>query len=239
MYINILRKCIISFVTIPLFLVFLFTGFTGINYYLENDENAKTGDYAFAQSSRVNISTSDSSVELDKSLAENASNSNNKGSNQVVSIYPANFTQAIGSISSVQHNETGEPTWILSGRWELTIPEPLKINQTNPSDAVSFRAVFESMRIDGSDRHVHVVSGFNIKGSEVDADTLVLTGAAVVTMKEGAVKEVPVSLTISKQSALKLWIYPWVPLPGAEDYHFGKNPIYGMASSIGTFFTYP
>jgi hypothetical protein len=121
----------------------------------------------------------------------------------------------------------------------LLIPKPLKINQTNPSDAVSFRAVVESMRIDGSVRHVHVVSDFSIKGNEVDADTLVLTGTGVVTMKEGAVKEVPVSLTISKQNALKLWIYPWVPLPGDEVYHFGKNPIYGMVSSIGTFFTYP
>jgi hypothetical protein len=113
MYIHMLRKSITSFVTIPLFLVFLSAGFTGITHYLEN---VKTGDYAFAQSSTANI-TGNGFIGLDKGLAENVSNSNNNGSNsnQVVTIYPANFTRAIGSISSVQHNETGEPKWILSG----------------------------------------------------------------------------------------------------------------------------
>ncbi len=168
-------------------------------------------------------------------ISENASET----SQPVVTVYPANFTRAMGTIYSLQNNETGEPSWILSGSWELLIPKPLKINQTNPSDATPFSAIFEMVKTDGTMRHTHTVSDFNLTGSQANNNALVLTGTATVLMKEGPVKSVPVSLSIVDQDALKLWIYPSVPSPEIKDYHFGKTPIYGLVSSVGAFFTFP
>ncbi|MDN5847156.1 MAG: hypothetical protein L0H53_12890 [Candidatus Nitrosocosmicus sp.] len=174
-------------------------------------------------------------ITADNNISDNVNDIKDK----LVSVFPANFTKAMGTIASIQNNESGEPTWILSGSWELLIPKPLKINQTNPPDAAPFSATFEMMKKDGTVRHTHTVSNFNLQGSEANGNVLVLTGTATVLMPEGLVEEVPVSLTISNQDALKLWIYPWIPMPEPKDYHFGKNPIYGVVSLIGTFFTYP
>jgi hypothetical protein len=73
----------------------------------------------------------------------------NQKQQQVQTIFPANFTKAIGSISSIQNNDTGKPEWILSGQWDLAIPEPLKINQTNPPNAAAaFNALIKMIKTD-------------------------------------------------------------------------------------------
>jgi hypothetical protein len=71
--------------------------------------------------------------------------------NQIVTVFPANFTRAMSAIASIQNNETGEQSWILSGSWELLIPKPLRINQTNPSDSTPFNGIFEMVKTDGTE----------------------------------------------------------------------------------------
>ncbi|MGE0390530.1 MAG: hypothetical protein AB7P13_10415 [Candidatus Nitrosocosmicus sp.] len=194
--------------------------------------NGNVENFVFAQTSQQNQTVDTPSI--------TANNSNNvTDTNQVVTVFPANFTRAMGTIASIQNNETGEPAWILSGSWELLIPKPLKINQTNPSDATPFSAIFEMVKTDGTMRHTHTISNFNLTGSQANQNALVLTGTASVLMPEGLVENVPVSLSIVDQDTLKLWVYPWVPSPEPKDYHFGKTPIYGLVSTIGIFFTYP
>lgn len=194
--------------------------------------NGNVENFVFAQTSQQNQTVDTPSITVN--------NSNNvTDTNQVVTVFPANFTRAMGTIASIQNNETGEPTWILSGSWELLIPKPLKINQTNPSDATPFSAIFEMVKTDGTMRHTHTISNFNLTGSQANQNALVLTGTASVLMPEGLVENVPVSLSIVDQDTLKLWVYPWVPSPEPKDYHFGKTPIYGLVSTIGIFFTYP
>jgi hypothetical protein len=41
-----------------------------------------------------------------------------------------NFSRAVGIIASLQNNETGKPTWILSGVWRLIVPEPTQITSS-------------------------------------------------------------------------------------------------------------
>ncbi|MDN5867917.1 MAG: hypothetical protein L0H55_11035 [Candidatus Nitrosocosmicus sp.] len=189
---------------------------------------------AFAQTTPQNQTIDNTMV------TGNSSDNNVINMDKIVTVFPANFTRAMGTVASVQDNETGVPAWILSGSWELLIPKPLKINQTNPSDATPFSAIFEMVKTDGTMRHTHTVSDFNLTGSQANGNALVLTGTATVLMSEGLVKNVPISLSIVDQDVLKMWIYPWVPLPEPKDYHFGKDtPIYGLVSSIGIYFTYP
>ncbi len=191
-------------------------------------------DVVFAQISPQNPQTRDNAMN-----STNVSTSASESNQTTATVFPANFTRAIGTISSVQNNETGNPGWILSGTWELLIPKPLKINQTNPSDATPFTAIFEMVKTDGTMRHTHAVSDFNLTGSQANNNALVLTGNATVLMNEGPVKNVPVSLSIVDQDALKLWIYPSMSSAEIKGNHFGNTPIYGLVSSIGTFFTFP
>jgi hypothetical protein len=201
-------------------------------HYINNYNNDSNLIDVYAITSQQNQTVDTPSITVN--------NSNNvTDTNQVVTVFPANFTRAMGTIASIQNNETGEPTWILSGSWELLIPKPLKINQTNPSDATPFSAIFEMVKTDGTERHVHFISDFNLKDIELSNSLLTLNGTAAVLEKEGAVKEVPISLSIVDQDTLKLWVYPWVPSPEPKDYLFGKTPIYGLVSTIGIFFTYP
>ena len=184
---------------------------------------------AFAQSANTtnsNTNTGNSTNNL------NMTNQEQQQQSQVSSV--ANFTRSLGSISSIQNNETGKQSWILSGQWDLAIPKPLKINQTNPPNAAIFNSGFEMIKTDGKSIHTHIISDFNLKGSAINGNALVLTGTATVTMKEGPVKDVPVSISILNQGALKLWIDPT-----KTSNHFGNTPIYGTVSSVGVFLSFP
>jgi hypothetical protein len=147
---------------------------------------------------------------------------------------PANFSRALGSIASVQNNATGKPTWILSGQWDLAIPHPLKINKTNPPDAAVFNAGFEMIKTDGTSMHTHTISDFTLKSSAVNKNDLILSGTATVSMKNGPVKDVPISITILNQGAMYLLIDPV-----KTSNHFGSTPIYGTVSSVGIFLSFP
>ncbi len=148
--------------------------------------------------------------------------------------FPANFTRAIGSVSSIQDNENGQPTWILSGQWDMAIPKPLKINQTNPPDAAAFNAAFEMIKTHGTEAHTHTISNFSMTGSEITGNALTLAGIATVSMKEGPIDNVHMTLSIVNQGAVKIMIDP-----SRTEFHFGNVPIFGTVSSIGTFLSFP
>lgn len=175
---------------------------------------------AFAQSSNTSNGTN------------NKNTTNQQQSTQAT--FPANFTRSMGTISSIQNNASGKPTWILSGQWDLSIPHPLKINQTNPPNAATFNAGFEMIKTDGTSIHTHTISDFNLKGSTVNKNDLILSGTATVSMKEGPVKNVPISITIRNQGVIYLLIDPI-----KTNNHFGNTPIYGTVSSVGIFLSFP
>ena len=57
---------------------------------------------------------------------------------------------------SIQNNETGKQSWILSGQWDLAIPKPLKINQTNPPNAAIFNSGFEMITKQMENQFTHI-----------------------------------------------------------------------------------
>jgi hypothetical protein len=200
-----------------------------VGYIVTHYMDSGNKNIAFAQSANTtnsNTNTGNSTNNM------NMTNQEQQQQSQVSSV--ANFTRSLGSISSIQNNETGKPSWILSGQWDLAIPKPLKINQTNPPNAAIFNSAFEMIKTDGKSIHTHMISDFNLKGSAINGNALVLTGTATVTMKEGPVKDVPISISILNQGALKLWIDPT-----KTSNHFGSTPIYGTVSSVGVFLSFP
>ena len=153
---------------------------------------------------------------------------------QLQAISPVNFTRAIGTISSLQYNEIGEPEWILSGQWDLAIPSPLKINQTNPPNAAAFNAAIEMTKTDGTARHIHTISDFKLNEGEIKNIDLALAGTATISMSEGQVNNVPITINIANQGAINLKIDPIM-----TDNHFCNALMYGTVNSVGTFLTFP
>jgi hypothetical protein len=143
-----------------------------------------------------------------------------------------NFSRALGTISSIQNNASGKPTWILTGPWQLIVPKPLKVSPTSPPTSAIFNATFKMIKIDGTEPHTHTISDFKLTHSSVNNMQSVFNGTATVTLKDGPHKDVPVSIKIMNQGAMSLWIDPT-----KTNNHFGNTPIYGTVSVIGVFLT--
>ena len=193
-----------------------------------NNENE---NIAFAQT--TSTANGNNNTNMNNSLNGNTSITNKQSQSFQIS-YFSNFTRSMGSISSIQNNESGKPAWVLNGQWNLVIPKPLKINQTNPPNAALFSAGFEMIKTNGKLMHTHTIADFKLKRSAVNGNVLVLTGTATVSMKDGPVKDVPISISIINQGVLKLWIDP-----SKTNNHFGNTPLYGTVSSEGIFLTFP
>jgi len=197
-------------------------GTVAINFLNSNN----IANMVFAQSTNATSSNTTNNT--------NSSNQQQHPLQATTTTSPTNFTRALGTIASVQNNASGKPTWILSGQWDLAIPHPLKINKTNPPDAAAFNAGFEMIKTDGTSMHSHTISDFKLKGSTVNKNDLILSGTATVSMKEGPVKDVPVTITILNQGAMNLLIDT-----AKTSNHFGNTPIYGTVSSVGIFLSFP
>jgi hypothetical protein len=161
--------------------------------------------------------------------ATNNSNSTNSSGTINSTANFVGFGRALGTISSIQNNASGKPTWILSGPWQLIIP-PAKISPTNPPKAAIFNATFRMIKTNGTEPHRHTISDFKLTQSTISNSHSVFNGTATVTLKDGPHKDVPISIRIMNQGAMSLWIEPT-----KTNNHFGNTPIYGTVSIIGVF----
>jgi hypothetical protein len=183
-----------------------------------------TGCKAFAQTSPGNQS------------ATSKSNTTSTGTNGTTSFEILNFTRAVGTIASIQNNETGKPTWVLSGFWRLLIPEPLQVTTSHPPSSAIFHAVFEMIKTNGKEMHSHSIYGFKLTHASVDKTGIVLNGTATVTGPPdfGTRTDVPISVSVLNEGTMSLWIDPT-----KTNNHFGNTPIYGTVSRIGIFLESP
>lgn len=159
--------------------------------------------------------------------SNNSTSSSNAGNSTMNLV---SFVRALGTISSIQNNASGKPTWILTGPWQLIIPQPGKMSPTNPPKAAIFNATFRMIKIDGTEPHRHTISDFKLTHSTISNTHSVFNGTATVTLKDGPHKDVPISIRIMHQGAMSLWIDPT-----KTNNHFGNTPIYGTVSILGVF----
>jgi hypothetical protein len=145
-----------------------------------------------------------------------------------------NFSRAVGTIASLQNNETGKPTWIVSGVWRLIVPEPLQITSSHPPSSAIFHAVFEMIKTNGKGIHSHSIYNFKLNHTSINKSIIVFSGTATITMKEGPDTNVPITISIVNQGTMSLSIDPT-----KTGNHFGNTPIYGTVSRIGVFLESP
>jgi len=131
---------------------------------------------------------------------------------------------AIGNIANIQLDSSRSPAWIQSGIWVMRAS--FSQNSTEP-ESVWLMSKFAMVKPDGTARHMHKIYDFQPSEFTTEQNNTihVVKGIATVTMKDGPVSGVPLTIKVFNGSVIGLWIGP-----DKVDSHFGSDPIYGILS---------
>ncbi|MFL6320808.1 MAG: hypothetical protein ACJ72Q_10060 [Nitrososphaeraceae archaeon] len=145
---------------------------------------------------------------------------------------------ARGTIASVQNDKDGKPAWIVSGLWRGSLTNMSSAGMMSSSSAnntttsqknlptATFNTVFEMVMLKGSALHKHQISNFTLTGMSMPNEkTNVSNGTATITMKEGPVNDVPISIRTFDDNVISIWVDPAKTMN-----HFGNTPIYGTVT---------
>ncbi len=135
-------------------------------------------------------------------------------------VHVASPTILKGSIANVQFDGEGNPEWIESGFWVLRL-RPGAPDSDMPSANLVSR--ISMVRVDGAAMHGHVITNFTLVSASIEGNTTnVFEGTATVTMRDGPVPGVPLTIKILNNAAIAIWIGP-----DSINSHFGTSPVYG------------
>jgi hypothetical protein len=153
---------------------------------------------------------------------------------------------AFGTIASLQNDENGNPTWIVSGIWKGSLSMSNETqggggNQTNTTSAVAnatfttggpqnatFNSKFNMVMTNGSAMHDHEIYDFKLASmSNPNNTTSVFNGTATITMRQGPVENVPVSIKRIDNNVISIWADPTM-----INNHFGNTPIFGTIEKM-------
>jgi hypothetical protein len=141
---------------------------------------------------------------------------------------------AAGTIASFQNDKNGKPEWIVSGLWKGSLTNMTSAMSSSSSSSsntttnknlptATFNAIFDMVMLNGTAMHKHQISDFTLTSiSMPNEKTVVYNGTATITMKEGPVNSVPVSVRIMDNNVISI-----MPDPSNTKDHFGDTPIYG------------
>lgn len=142
---------------------------------------------------------------------------------------------ASGTIASMQNDENGNPTWLVSGHWKSSMSEDKYANGANATHSAKFSAAFDMVMTNGSAQHQHKIYNFTLTNmsmpdmsknmSATDNNTMVLDGTATVTMRGGPVHDVPITIAVMQGNVISI-----SPDPSAVNNHYGDTPIYGTVN---------
>ena len=122
-----------------------------------------------------------------------------------------------GTITSVQNDPAG--TWKLSGTWNFN-----NLNSNSPT----FISTFSMAKLDGSAMHKHTINDFKLTGNPTKTSTgTTYNGTATVSVKEGPVSNVPISMTLSDNGNISIMIDS-----KTTNNHFGNTPIEGKIATV-------
>ena len=146
-------------------------------------------------------------------------------SHSQASLKPGEY--AAGTIASLQNNQNGNPAWIVSGYWKASLimnkSSPNTTSTSNTPPTGIFSAEFSMVMLNGSAMHKHQVYNFTPTSISMPNNmTAVYNGTATITMKEGPVHNVPISIRAMNDNTISIWVDPT-----KTDNHFGNTPIFG------------
>src|SRR5215208_2171342 len=155
---------------------------------------------------------------------------------------------AFGTIASLQNDENGNPTWIVSGVWKgsLSMGNKTQSGEANQTTSITattanataattgslpnatFNSKFNMVMTNGSAKHDHEIYNFRLTSmSNPNNTTSVFNGTATITMKQGPVENVPVSIKRIDNNVISIWADPT-----KVNNHFGNTPIFGTIEKL-------
>jgi hypothetical protein len=137
---------------------------------------------------------------------------------------------AFGTIASIQNDENGNPTWIVSGLYKAS----LSMNKTQDAAATgslpnaTVNSKFNMVMTNGSAMHDHEIYDFTLTDMSMpNNSTTVFNGTATITMRQGPVSDVPISIKAMDNNAVSIWVDPT-----KIQNHFGNTPIFGTIERL-------
>jgi hypothetical protein len=181
--------------------------------FLDNNMTTASSQLPFIQSSGENGNTTSTPP------SSSVSNTNNRYTQTRSGLI---LNNASGDLASLQNNLTATPTWLITGKWNMTMPTGNLSNQNKPM----FNASFTMIKLVGTERHKHNISNFNLISSQVNNNTKSATfkGTATVTLKDGPHTQVPITIQVLNGKGTINIILD----PVKVNEHFGNTPIYGI-----------
>lgn len=137
---------------------------------------------------------------------------------------------AFGTIASLQNDENGNPTWIVSGFYKGSVPmhKTQDGNATGNLQNATLKAKFNMVMTNGSAMHDHRIYNFTLTDMSMpNNSTTVFNGTATVTMRQGPVHDVPLSINAMDNNAVSIWVDPT-----KIQNHFGNTPIFGTIEKL-------
>jgi hypothetical protein len=176
----------------------------------------------------VNDNTSKVFAQKQGNTASPPSSSITKTPTSGAKIKPLNITKATGNFGSLQNDQTGKPAWIVVGRWMMNVSHALTNAMNLTANSATFNTTLSMVKLDGTSKHKHTISDFKLISSSINKNiSATFNGTATITMKEGPVKDVPISIKFRDSGAASLWVDPV-----KTQRHFGNTPIYSFVWSL-------
>ena len=156
----------------------------------------------------------------------------NNQNNQVMA-YPTGYEKGnttFGTIASIQNDENGNPSWIVSGHWKGNLlNNQSQSNSTSQGNTSSsplgsvFNTSFKMVKLNGTAAHNHTITNFVLSNMSMPNNmTRIFNGTATASLKEGPVTDIPTSIRIMGDKVISIWLDP-----SKVNNHFGNTPIYG------------
>jgi hypothetical protein len=131
---------------------------------------------------------------------------------------------ANGVVSSIQTGTDGKD-WLVHGTWRMVLaPKPAPDKGASPD--VTFRASFTMIMKDGTAKHSHTITNFQLVNWSSTGKDMTFAGTATVSMRDGPHENVPVTIKVLNKEVIEITIDRNV-----ID-HFGSSPIYGLVARI-------
>jgi hypothetical protein len=138
---------------------------------------------------------------------------------------------AFGTIASLQNDENGNPTWIVSGLYKASLSMNNKTQDGAATGSLPNATVdskFNMVMTNGSAMHDHEIYDFTLTDMSMPNNlTTVFNGTATITMRQGPVPDVPVSIRAMENNAVSIWVEPT-----KIQNHFGNTPIFGTIEKL-------
>jgi hypothetical protein len=138
---------------------------------------------------------------------------------------------ALGTIASLQNDENGNPIWIVSGLYKGSLSMNNKTQDgaaTGSLPNATLNSKFNMVMTNGSAMHEHRIYNFTLTDMSMpNNSTTVFNGTATITMREGPVPDVPLSVKAMDNNAVSIWVDPT-----KIQNHFGNTPIFGTIEKL-------